>query len=315
MKTCKICGTELGDNGVKLKNVRKDLSEEFNYLKCKNCGCVQIQEIPDNLGDYYDNDEYYSFGRKDGTENGMKAFIKRTIKSHLFGKKIYINGKEEFIRETQNRIIAICGSQYDTSKKIVDVGCGGGIFLNQLRILGFKNLLGIDPYLEEDRETQMYVPLEKKSIAELRGEWDMIWMMHSLEHIPDPQKDLIYMSERLKETGIGVIVLPICDSYDYETYGNDWAGCDAPVHLFLHTRKSLNIMFEKAGLHVIRELHLENEWPLLLSEKVASGYAIDDHNKTLVEILGEEKMDYLKKKQLEINREKKSGMVTFVVGK
>lgn len=58
---CKICGGACENTVYLLKNVRKDLQETFEYVKCSECGCLQIREIPENLGDYYDNAIYYSF--------------------------------------------------------------------------------------------------------------------------------------------------------------------------------------------------------------------------------------------------------------
>ena len=58
---CKICGGACENTVYLLKNVRKDLQETFEYVKCSECGCLQIREIPENLGDYYDKAVYYGF--------------------------------------------------------------------------------------------------------------------------------------------------------------------------------------------------------------------------------------------------------------
>jgi hypothetical protein len=36
--------------------------EEFAYWECSVCGCLQIVNVPENLGDYYDG-SYYSFSQ------------------------------------------------------------------------------------------------------------------------------------------------------------------------------------------------------------------------------------------------------------
>lgn len=71
---------------IKLVNVRRDLHAEFGYFKCNICGCIQIINIPENLGDYYDNNIYYSFGSKGGKLTPALA-LKKKIKALILGKR------------------------------------------------------------------------------------------------------------------------------------------------------------------------------------------------------------------------------------
>ena len=76
MQTCRICGNAQKNQTLTLKNVRQNLSETFGYYQCASCGCIQIEKIPSNLDDYYDNSAYYSFSA--GVENGEKlSFYKK----------------------------------------------------------------------------------------------------------------------------------------------------------------------------------------------------------------------------------------------
>ena len=195
---------------------------------------------------------------------------------------------------------------------VVDVGCGSGTFVNSLRALGFKNVIGIDPYLNKDINSSFGVPLKKQSLDELAGKWDQIWLIHSLEHMPDPAATFQSISGKLADNGTAVVSLPICDSYDYEEYGSDWAGCDAPVHLFLHTKNSMELLYRPAGLQLVGIYCLEGDWPLVLSEKIRHGYAIDNHVKSLEEILGKSCLEAVKAKTEEINSTQQAGMATFV---
>ena len=312
---CKICGGACENTVYLLKNVRKDLQETFEYVKCSECGCLQIQEIPENLGDYYDNAIYYSFQSINmgggGIHKDLYHRIRACIKNVVVGTPLFQIYHWKWLKETKHRFRKIGAPQKEM--KIVDIGCGNGDFVNQLCAMQYKNVLGIDPYLEKDCKTSLGGALRKTDIEHLEGEWDQMWMIHSLEHVPDPQKDLTAMARKLKETGKGIIILPVCDSYDWEKYGSDWAGSDAPVHLFLHTKKSLKLLFERAGLELVQLYNIESEWPLLLSEKIRCGYAIDDHSKSLKQILGTKKIRLLKKKMKQINAEKRAGMATFIV--
>ena len=57
---CTICGNKKDNNHFKLKEMMFGLLDEFDYLQCNKCECLQITEIPKNLADYYPKN-YYSF--------------------------------------------------------------------------------------------------------------------------------------------------------------------------------------------------------------------------------------------------------------
>ena len=45
---------------------------------------------------------------------------------------------------------------------------------------------GVDPLIAADGETSLGVPLMKRYLSEVTGEFDLIMFNHSLEHVPDP---------------------------------------------------------------------------------------------------------------------------------
>ena len=57
---CRICGEEAEHKVYRVKEMFFGTRQEFDYFECGNCQCIQILEIPKNLGDFYGN-EYYSF--------------------------------------------------------------------------------------------------------------------------------------------------------------------------------------------------------------------------------------------------------------
>lgn len=68
------------------------------------------------------------------------------------------------------------------SKSLIEVGCGKGYFLEQLRSKGF-NIVGIDPAYEGDNPHVIKAPFTPE--AGLSAE--AVVLRHVLEHIPDPQ--------------------------------------------------------------------------------------------------------------------------------
>ena len=99
---------------------------------------------------------------------------------------------------------------------ILDVGCGAGSNLYYLKTIGFKNLFGIDKFIENDIYYSSGLKIEKKSIYEVDRKMDLIIFNHSLEHMPDPIKIFHHISKLLKKNGVCLISIPIIPSFAWE---------------------------------------------------------------------------------------------------
>ena len=79
----KICCNSEKNKEFKIKEVMFDFRDEFTYFECSKCGCLQITEIPRNMGKYYPSN-YYSF----------KSFKLQVEKSGLKVQYIIFNSTE-----------------------------------------------------------------------------------------------------------------------------------------------------------------------------------------------------------------------------
>ena len=61
MNICKVCGNIAGNKLHAVKEMQLGLRKMFTYMECGNCGCMQLVDIPEDLGKYYPNEGYYSF--------------------------------------------------------------------------------------------------------------------------------------------------------------------------------------------------------------------------------------------------------------
>ncbi len=207
---CRICGEEAEHKVYRVKEMFFGTRQEFDYFECGNCQCIQILEIPKNLGDFYGN-EYYSF------------------------KKPEIHKPQ-----TAERI----------ETRILDVGCGAGKWLVEKYEQGHVNLTGCDPFIEEDVFYEPCIHIKKCMIHEMSGTFDLIRLSDSLEHMCDPLDALLSVERLLDVNGMCLISIPVFPNAAYELFGVDWFEWDAPRHLFLHSIKSMEYLCRKAGLRL-----------------------------------------------------------------
>jgi SAM-dependent methyltransferase len=135
---------------------------------------------------------------------------------------------------------------------ILDVGCGSGRVILSMRRSGFKNLTGIDPFLEKDLQDTDNLKILKRDLFEMNGQFDFIMMHHAFEHMDHPEKVLGKIKELLKPDGKLLIRIPVANSHAWRKYRTHWFALDAPRHLFLHTTHSIHLLARQAGLKIDR---------------------------------------------------------------
>src|SRR5439155_15830776 len=82
MAVCKICNNEKNNRLHKAREMAFGLRDEFTYLECRQCGCVQLLEVPADMGKYYEQ-SYYSLQ----PHGKLKTFVRRQWSAHAFGRK------------------------------------------------------------------------------------------------------------------------------------------------------------------------------------------------------------------------------------
>jgi len=197
---------------------------------------------------------YYSFHSK---ESGVRGLASRLRMQAYFGRGFGL-GSWLAAHYPRQDLAAIAHMGIPRDCRILDVGCGAGKLLLQLSTVGYKNLTGVDPFVESDLDYGNGVRVKKCSLTDLahtaKTSWDLIMFHHSFEHIPDQLETLQAVTRLLAPKGSCVIRIPII-GHAWEEYGTDWVQLDPPRHFFLHTENSLEVLSQKAGLKVISIEH------------------------------------------------------------
>ena len=250
MIICNICGGDTTQ--IEVKEQMLGLQEKFIYNQCTACGHTHISSIPDNIEKYYNAEEYYSFN----TTNSFTAtqFSTSSFKNRV--KKLLLSlhlTKNMLFSAAMKALLAIKG--INRQQKILDYGCGAGQFVNELIATGFTNARGYDLYLPGKIEINGEVYLSDNLSAFENNLWDIITLNHVFEHIIDPIGLLNDLKKMLPPGGKLLLRFPVIDSFAFEKYKDNWVQFDAPRHLNLFTRKSIQLAIEKAGGLAIEKLY------------------------------------------------------------
>lgn len=263
--TCLGCGNEKNNSIIVATEKMHGLGGTFEYLKCGACNSLQLVDIPDSMEAYYPKN-YYAFGNL-VESHGLRNILKKWRKT-LFDMNLWFLAYPEYytwltpVRIGKNAAIA-------------DIGCGNGQLLYELRCSGYKNLFGFDPYLPEEMCMDGFI-LERKDVLEISGQYDLIMLHHSFEHMVNPLESMKKLSQLLKTKGQLLIRVPVTDAEVWEKEGIYWFQLDAPRHFFIPSKRAMKILGEKSGLKLTKVIFDSNENQFSVTEFYKAGKTYKD---------------------------------------
>ena len=140
------------------------------------------------------------------------------------------------------------------SGKLLDIGCGGGRFMNRMKRVGWE-VEGID--FDEKATEKITLRYGMKTytgdLLSYRlpdASYDAITMSHAIEHLFDPERTLRECLRILKPGGRLVVTTPNVDGAAAALFGKFWRGWEPPRHLHLFSVKALKLILLKAGFEV-----------------------------------------------------------------
>lgn len=120
-----------------------------------------------------------------------------------------------------------------SDSRIIDVGYGDGTLLTALSAAGYRDLTGIDPFVEPGHVRAAGVAAHRRTIDHEQGTYDIVMLHHSLEHMVDPADALRHVRRILHPDGWAIVRMPVAGSYGWRTYGEHWLGLVPPRHLVI----------------------------------------------------------------------------------
>ena len=253
---CLVCGSEELGQVIETKEMFFGLEDRFQYRQCSSCESLRIVPIPGSLDRYYPPD-YYSISRAPREPSVFCKLAHRwncvMDRARLPLPNPFATVGERMLRDERVvRDMKVLGATRHS--RVLDVGCGRGDDLRVLRTLGYRTLVGADPYLD-DSVKEEGLRLLKRSIHEVDEIFDVITFNHSLEHLPDPRAVLEKAGSMLANGGGCLIRTPIAPSHALKRYGGNWVQLDPPRHLFIPSVAGLRALLDEYAIVVDRVVY------------------------------------------------------------
>jgi 2-polyprenyl-3-methyl-5-hydroxy-6-metoxy-1,4-benzoquinol methylase len=305
--SCRICGNTEGNQSHFPKEMMFGWREEFEYLECGRCGCLQIAGIPSNLAKYYPSEGYYSYKppkKKHYPDWVLRLRHERT--RHFLGERTLIGALAAALSKRSEHFDWFRGRRVTLDSRLLDVGCGAGALLLRLQREGFRFLLGADPFIAADIDYGNGVRILKRGVEELDGQFDFVMLHHSFEHMPDPAAVLRTLSRRLAAGGTLLLRIPVSDCFARKKYGLNWMAWDAPRHLYLHSVKSMQLLAAGAGMEIANIVYDSSIQQFSSSELYIRGVPYVEHGRyrpgNSPGAFSQEKWDEFEKQAAELNQ-------------
>ena len=153
--------------------------------------------------------------------------------------------------------------KYTGKGKIIDIGCGRGLFLDIMRrggwdVVGSELNKETASYAEHVYDLKVHTgELTKQRLA--LESFDVVNICGVLEHLKEPDTVLSEAHRLLKSGGLLVVVVTNIRSFEFKLGKENWFHLDLPFHLFHFTEAGLVRLLQRKGfkLRRVKRFHLE----------------------------------------------------------
>lgn len=154
----------------------------------------------------------------------------------------------------ERAIIAVNGIKGEKNGRLLDVGCGHGLFLKRMAHWGWQ-VTGVEPDRKAAQIAREILGLTifEGTLEEARfpdESFEAISFRHSLEHIASPSLTLKKCFRLLKPQGKIYILTPNSRSLGHYIFKFNWRGLEPPRHAHIFSPASLRQLVEKAGFKI-----------------------------------------------------------------
>ena len=247
--SCLLCGSSNIRNLFNAKDRMLNIPGEFKVSRCKKCGFVFLNPIPDEktLKKYYPSKDYYAYSDKE--DEGFFSKVRNYLISHYYNRNIL----SRLIASVVHDVPGI--PLWKQNGKILDIGCGSGETLVMLKKLGWE-VYGLDI------DKKALDVAKKKGVTHVKfgtykaistypdNFFDAVRMYHVIEHLDNPYQVLGIIHKKLKKNGELIIGTPNTKSFTAGIFRQYWLNLDTPRHTILFNPVVLKKLLKKENYKV-----------------------------------------------------------------
>lgn len=214
----------------------------FQIVECRKCRLIRLhpQPSPLELHDYYP--PRYWFVPEGHAADRLEQWYRRfVLRDHLhFVERALTESDEEGL--------------------VLDVGCGGGLFLQMLAERRKVRVIGLDFSLDAANVAwrRAGVPAVCATLSRppfAPGSCAAVTMFHVLEHLYDPASYLDAAHQLLRPDGRLILQVPNAACWQFLLLGERWNGIDVPRHLIDFRLSDIETLLDHTGFEVLRSKH------------------------------------------------------------
>ncbi len=263
---CALCGEEGRTLYARLHDLQFDAPGVWSLRRCPQCGFAWLDPRPavEEMGKLYRH--YHTHAAQSNQQTGRRRWrdlAKARVLATAFGYGDRARSRRQLLFDRALTSIeplrelvgaTVLWLHAAQRGRLLDVGCGSGAFLLQMRHLGWQ-VSGVEPDAAAVRIAREHYGLDVthgtlEEAAFPARQFDAITMNHVVEHLPDPIGTLRECVRLLTSTGCLTITTPNVKSLGRRVFGASWRGLEVPRHLQLFSVSTLAECARRAGLRV-----------------------------------------------------------------
>ena len=228
---CCICD----ERGVEVHDL-----DPFALVRCPRCTLhfISPRLKPDALQHLYDDVAYFEGGVYGGQSDWSPAMALQ---------RAWTAGRLRLIERTARRRPA--------GRRLLEVGCGYGLFLDAARDRGYE-VSGVELSRTGAAHARDGLALDVHTSqledAPLEGPFDVICAWDTVEHVPDPVAFLRTVRSLLADDGLLVLSTPYVSSWPARVLGTRWWTLKPTEHIWHFSPETHALAAARAGLAVTR---------------------------------------------------------------
>jgi SAM-dependent methyltransferase len=234
-RPCNLCGSTA--------RRQKYVVTDYRIVECADCGFIYLSSFPAGA-----LEEIYQEGYFRGECDNDRMV-------NVTGWDYFDSGHHaDVLRRSQHRLEYL--ERFSSPGKILDIGCGPGIFLSGALSRGWVPF-GFDvsdfavAYARDSLRLQEVKKMDVEDIEYADGSFDAVTMFHVIEHVLDPTKLVQACHKIIKPGGIIAVETPDISTRRARRAGVNWKYLKTPEHLNYFSLKTLSRLLSRAGFQTV----------------------------------------------------------------